>query len=72
MFKVVKEFLDKLRANTTREEFKEILKATEDDIKFNRVGFKKCTSQKEFISICEVSWNLIIKCKENQYEMRKV
>ena len=49
-------FLQELRNNTNDKEFKEILKITSDDIKFNRVSFGKTTSQEEFINICQRSY----------------
>lgn len=52
-------FLKKISASTTEKEFREILKITEQDIKFNRVGFDKCTSPSEFIKICSISYYLI-------------
>ncbi|WP_024614643.1 hypothetical protein [Clostridium sp. Ade.TY] len=52
-------YLDKLKQITTKEQFKEILKITEDDIKFNKVMFNKRTSSQEFILICNRSLNLV-------------
>lgn len=52
-------YLDKLQKVTTKEEFKAILKMTEEDIKFNKVKFNKVTSANEFIVICNRSLNLV-------------
>lgn len=56
---MVKNYLDWLRANTTKERFINVLKMTEEDIKFNRLGFSKVTSQKEFIEICKISFTIL-------------
>lgn len=56
---MVNNFLKQLRAVTTKEEFKEILKIAEQDIKFNRVGFSRLTNQDNFINICKMSERLI-------------
>lgn len=55
-------FLQELRNNTNDKEFKEILKITSDDIKFNRVSFGKTTSQEEFINICQRSYKALRVC----------
>lgn len=52
-------YLDKLKKVTTKEQFKEVLKITEDDIKFNKVKFNKVTKAHEFIIICNRSLNLV-------------
>lgn len=46
-------FLDELKANTNEKEFKDVLKMADEDIKFNRVRFGICTSQEDYIEICE-------------------
>lgn len=45
-------FLQWLKQNVTKEQFKVILNATEQDIKFNRVKFGKRTNQLQFVDIC--------------------
>ncbi|MFT8352425.1 hypothetical protein [Clostridium saccharoperbutylacetonicum] len=45
-------FLKWLKENVTEEQFKDILAATEQDIKFNRVSFNKRTNQITFVNIC--------------------
>lgn len=52
-------YLDELKKVTTKEQFKEVLKITEDDIKFNKVKFNKVTKVYEFIIICNRSLNLV-------------
>ncbi|MCR6516288.1 MAG: hypothetical protein ACRC1T_11785 [Clostridium chrysemydis] len=52
-------YLDKLKQTTTKEEFEIILKITEEDIKFNKIKFNKCTGPKEFLLICNRSMNLV-------------
>lgn len=46
-------YLTELKLSTTKDEFKEILAIATDDIKFNRIGFGKCTGSDKFIEICE-------------------
>lgn len=52
-------YLNELKGLTTREEFEDVLKMTEDDIKFNKVRFNKKTSVEEFILICNRSLSLV-------------
>lgn len=54
--------LDELKANNTKENFERIMKATEDDIKFNRVRFNKRTSVDEFIAILKLSEKVVLRC----------
>lgn len=49
---MVFKFLRWLKANVTDDQFKDILAATDQDIKFNRVGFGKRTSPSTYIKIC--------------------
>lgn len=58
---MVYKFLRWLKANVTEEQFKDILTATDQDIKFNRIGFGKITRPKKFIEICTSCANLILK-----------
>ena len=58
---MVFKFLTWLKAETTDSQFKEILKATEDDIKFNRIAFGKTTTPLQFIRICTRCACLIIR-----------
>lgn len=59
---MVYKFLRNLKAKTTDEQFKDILAATDQDIKFNRVGFGKTTGPKKFIEICTGCANVILRC----------
>lgn len=52
-------YLDELKQVTTKDQFKDVLKITEDDIKFNKIMFNKVTSTHEFIIICNRSLNLV-------------
>ncbi|EKQ52412.1 MULTISPECIES: hypothetical protein [unclassified Clostridium] len=47
-------FLDLIKSQTTEDEFRKILKDTDDDIKFNRIHFGKTTDLKEYIRICAI------------------
>lgn len=58
---MVFKFLTNLRAKTTDEQFKDILAATDQDIKFNRIGFGKTTGPKKFIEICTGCANVILR-----------
>lgn len=58
---MVYKFLRELKAKTTGEQFKDILAATDQDIKFNRVGFGKTTGPKKFIEICTGCANVILR-----------
>lgn len=54
-------FLQWLKQNVTKEQFKVILNATDEDIKFNRVKFGKRTNQKEFVNICSRTAQTVIR-----------
>ncbi|NRT88135.1 hypothetical protein [Clostridium beijerinckii] len=58
---MVYKFLIELKAKTTDEQFKDILAATDQDIKFNRIGFGKTTGPKKFIEICTSCASIILK-----------
>ncbi|MGL4571828.1 MAG: hypothetical protein ACRCVJ_12270 [Clostridium sp.] len=60
------QYLDWIKGQTTKEEFTEILKMTEDDIKFNQIGFKKLTRQYEFIFICHRCFNLVRRIRDEE------
>lgn len=55
-------YLNNLKNNTNDEDFREILKMVEDDIKFNRTSMGKKTSTKEFIKICEITKEVYARC----------
>lgn len=56
---MVIKFLNALKSKTTKGEFKEILAMVDQDVKFNRVSFGKCTSPKEFINVCNIAYRVI-------------
>ena len=55
------EYLNWLKRTCTKTMFENILKAAEDDIKFNRVNFGKCTNQEEFITICKMCHTALLR-----------
>lgn len=55
---MVKKFLDWLKSNTTKEEFKEILKLTTKDSK-NNISCNKKTNAEKLINNCIKNLNLI-------------
>lgn len=52
--------LVKLKKCCTEEEFTNILDETTRDIKFNRIGFNKRTSQREFEEILDIVSHVIL------------
>ncbi|AQR95522.1 hypothetical protein [Clostridium saccharoperbutylacetonicum] len=56
-------FLKWLKANVTEEQFKDILAATDQDIKFNRVSFGKRTNPITYINICIMCACVILRCQ---------
>lgn len=59
---MVFKFLSNLKEEVGESNFKDILAATEQDIKFNRIGFGKTTKPKEFIQICTGCKNVLMRC----------
>lgn len=59
---MVFEFLKWLKANVTEEQFKNILEAADQDIKFNRVGFGKITGPSIYIKICTSCAKVVLRC----------
>lgn len=55
------EFLTELKKQVTDEEFRTILAATDEDIKFNRVGFGKKTSPKQYVAICKACASVVLR-----------
>ena len=51
--------LTELKKCCTKEQFSQILEGTTDDIKFNRIGFGKCTSPGEFMEVLGIVSNII-------------
>ena len=60
MIRLVFKFLHWLRQNVTKEQFKIILKATDEDIKFNRLAFGKRTNQIQYVNICSRVAQMVI------------
>lgn len=54
-------YLKWLKNSAGEEIFKQVVKAAEDDIKFNRVGFNKTTTEDKFIEICMLCHATILK-----------
>lgn len=59
---MVFKYLESLKSQTTDEQFREILEMADQDIKFNRVGFKKTTAPRTYIDICDRCKSVIIAC----------
>lgn len=59
---MVFEFLNNLKKEVGEINFRDILAATDQDIKFNRVGFGKTTSPIKFIEICTGCKNVLLRC----------
>ena len=59
---MVFEFLNNLKKEVGEINFKDILEATDQDIKFNRISFGKTTSPKQFIEICTGCKNVLLRC----------
>lgn len=55
------EFLTELKKQVTPEEFKTILAATDANIKFNRVGFNKRTTPEQYIAICKLCKEVVLR-----------
>ncbi|WP_459476473.1 hypothetical protein [Clostridium saccharoperbutylacetonicum] len=60
-------FLDLIKSQTTEDEFKKILKDTDNDITFNRVYFWKTTNLKEYIRISQDEYTKLMQLKESNY-----
>lgn len=58
---MVLKWLTWLKSQVTEEQFKVILNATDADIKFNRVAFGKRTSPIEYINICSITAQAVIR-----------
>lgn len=52
--------LVELKNKVTKEEFAYILDETTRDIKFNRIGFNKRTSQKQFEEILDIVSSVVL------------
>lgn len=56
------EFLSELKKQVTEDEFKLILAVTDQDIKFNRIQFGKVTKPHDYIVICSLCKDAILRC----------
>lgn len=61
--KMLQGYLDNLKIELTEEDCREILMIAIDDVKFNRVGFNKKTSDKEFVEILQIARNVYMRTK---------
>lgn len=59
---MLREKLEGRVGQLSNEEFAVIMQITEDDIKFNRIGFGKCTSLEYVLDIAERSAVVFRKC----------
>lgn len=60
---MLKKLLEQRGTRLTKEEFETICEMVTDDIKFNRIGFKKCTNLNEILKIIERSINVLKSCE---------
>lgn len=58
-------YLDKLKSNMDKHSFLILVNAVEDDIKFNRIRFKKRTTPEEFIKLLEMTKEAVLRCQIN-------
>lgn len=58
---MVLKWLTWLKSQVTEEQFKVILNATDEDIKFNRVAFGKKTSPMQYVNICSRTAQAVIR-----------
>lgn len=59
---MLRKLLEKRGIYLTNEEFEIVMQITEDDIKFNRISFKKCTSLNYILDIAERSVAVFRRC----------
>lgn len=57
-----KKLLEERGINLTKEEFGVVMEIATDDIKFNRICFKKCTSLSYILEIAIRSANIFKRC----------
>jgi hypothetical protein len=60
-------FLDLIKSQTTEDEFKKILKDTDNDITFNRAYFGKTTNLKKYIRISQDKYTKLMQLAESKY-----
>ena len=66
---MVFKFLKLLKYYVTDEQFKDILAATDQDIKFNRVMFGKTTKPLEYIKIWIRCANVVLKASDAAWKL---
>ncbi|MBA4509167.1 hypothetical protein H1057_14120 [Clostridium sporogenes] len=59
---MLKKLLEERGINLTKEEFAIICEITTDDIKFNRINFKKCTSLEHVLDVAIRSADIFKRC----------
>lgn len=59
---MLKKLLEEKGIKTTKVEFKELMEAVAEDIKFNNIGFKKRTTFSEFMDITLRTVTVIKRC----------
>lgn len=59
---MIRKLLEKRGIFLTNEEFAIVMEITTDDIKFNRIGFKKCTGLNYILDIAERSASVFKRC----------
>ncbi|MGO5075218.1 hypothetical protein ACTQ4K_14980 [Clostridium sporogenes] len=59
---MLKKLLEERGINLTKEEFAIVAEITTDDIKFNRINFKKCTSLDYVLDIAVRSASIFKRC----------
>lgn len=57
-----KEVLEKRGVHLSNSEFAKVMDMVTDDIKFNRIGFKKCTSLEYVLEIILISASISKRC----------
>lgn len=60
---MIREILENQGVVLSDIEYKEVLMATTEDIKFNKIGFKKRTTYKEFLNITLRTATVIKRCE---------
>ena len=58
-------YLDKLKSSMDKHSFLILVNAVEDDIKFNRIRFKKRTTPEEFIRLLEMTKEAVLRSQIN-------
>lgn len=59
---MVKDFLNQLKSNVSKNDFNTILNMAADDIRFNMINFNKKVTPEYFITICKRCQKVLNKC----------